>query len=112
MAAAIMANRVLTPLNLPRVSPTFPFSARSMEMASFRGMKKCIPRELINRKTSMVPYPGDSHPMTTSPASTSTWATTDIQILPRKPRAATSTMHRMPGLSRGISTKPRWTSLI
>jgi hypothetical protein len=53
--AAAMENRVLTPLSFPRVSPTFPFSARSMEMASLRGMNRCIPREWMNRKTSMVP---------------------------------------------------------
>ena len=52
--AAAMLNRVYTPLNRPRVAPSRPCSARSMEIASFRGMNRCIPREWMNRKTSIM----------------------------------------------------------
>ena len=46
--------------------------------------------------------------MTTRPMRTRAWATTDIHRLPRGASTATSSIHRMPGLSRGISRKPRW----
>ena len=46
--------------------------------------------------------------MTTRPMSTSAWATTDIHRLPRGASRATRSIHKMPGLSRGISRKPRW----
>ena len=50
-----MLNRVVTPLNFPRVAPTFPLSARSIETASLRGMNRCMPREWMNIKTSITP---------------------------------------------------------
>ena len=53
--AAAMLNRVVTPLNFPKVAPTLSFSARSMETASLRGMNRCIPREWMNMNASMVP---------------------------------------------------------
>ena len=53
--AASMVTTVFTDLNRPIIAPTFPCSARSMEMASFRGMNRCMPMEWRNRKTSITP---------------------------------------------------------
>ena len=38
---------------VPKAVPTCPFSARSMEMLSFRGIKKCWPKECRNRNTNI-----------------------------------------------------------
>ena len=41
--AAARLNRVVTPLNRPRVVPTFPCSARSMEMGVVQGHEEMHP---------------------------------------------------------------------
>ena len=53
--AATMALMVDTPLKRPNPVPTLPFSARSMAMASFSGIKKWAPSDCTNRKHSITP---------------------------------------------------------
>ena len=53
--AASIVTTVFTDLNRPIMAPTLPRSARSMEMASFKGMNRCMPMEWRNRKASITP---------------------------------------------------------
>jgi hypothetical protein len=71
---AMKPKSILTLAYCPTRRPTCPGSASAMPMESDRGMNRCIPMELTNRKMSITPKDGVKKPIAISPAQAETCA--------------------------------------
>ena len=103
---AIIVKAVLTPLNVPICLPIASSPIILMAILSCNGKNKCIPNELINKKSSITLNSGVHNPKMVIPIALKIWAIMAKRISPKNPNTETSTIQRTPGNSLGNSISP------